>query len=196
MGGESRHFDAVIAAPFGAVGIRTASGSVCEIAYLPRSARLVAPRNGLADRAARQIERYLADPQWRFDLPLIITGTVHQKRVWDALLEIPLGRLLTYGALARSLGSSARAVGQACGSNRLPIVIPCHRVVGADGIGGFAHHSDGYLIDTKRWLIAHESGPLPLGRADPDAVEGVDPMSVAGEGTPAAVAGHAPTAHR
>ena len=66
------------------------------------------------------------------------------------------GQTLTYGELARRLRAEARAVGQACGDNRLPIVIPCHRVVAADGIGGFAHSSSGYLIEAKRWLLAHE----------------------------------------
>jgi methylated-DNA-[protein]-cysteine S-methyltransferase len=70
---------------------------------------------------------------------------------------IPRGRTRTYGELARELGGEARAVGQACGDNRLPIVIPCHRVVAADGIGGFAHATDGYPIEAKRWLLLHEA---------------------------------------
>jgi methylated-DNA-[protein]-cysteine S-methyltransferase len=70
---------------------------------------------------------------------------------------IPRGRTRTYGEFARELGGEARAVGQACGDNRLPIVIPCHRVVAADGIGGFAHATDGYLIEAKRWLLLHEA---------------------------------------
>jgi methylated-DNA-[protein]-cysteine S-methyltransferase len=157
MNSESRHFDAVVPAPFGAVGIRTSAGAVSEITYLPKSARTVLPKNGLSDRAARQIERYLVDAQYRFDLPLMIGGTPFQRRVWDALIAIQVGELMTYGSVARQLCSSPRAVGQACGANRLPIVIPCHRVVGASNVGGFAHHTDGYLITTKKWLLAHEA---------------------------------------
>lgn len=65
---------------------------------------------------------------------------------------------MTYGELARRLGGEARAVGQACGDNRLPVVIPCHRVVAANGIGGFAHSTGGYLLEAKRWLLLHECG--------------------------------------
>lgn len=77
------------------------------------------------------------------------------------MCEIPRGRTLTYGELARKLDGDGfdvpRAVGQACGDNKLPIVIPCHRVVAASGIGGFGHATGGYLLEAKRWLLMHES---------------------------------------
>lgn len=149
-------FHAILPAPFGAVGIRAAGDAVSEIRYLPKSTRPEAASTKLAARAAKQIERYLDDPEYRFDLPLAIAGTDFQQRVWKALCEIPVGALKTYGDVSGALRSSPRAVGQACGANRLPIVIPCHRVVSASDIGGFAHHTDGYLIATKRWLLAHE----------------------------------------
>ncbi len=149
-------FHAILPAPFGAVGVRVAGDKVSEIRYLPKSTRPEAPCNALAARVAKQIERYLDDPGYRFDLPLAIDGTAYQQRVWKALCEIPVGALKTYGEVSGALRSSPRAVGQACGANRLPIVIPCHRVVSASDIGGFAHHTDGYLIATKRWLLAHE----------------------------------------
>jgi methylated-DNA-[protein]-cysteine S-methyltransferase len=139
------------------VAVRTREGRVAQIRYLPRSTPGLAPRNALAERAARQIERYREDPDTTFDLPLAIEGTDFQKRVWAAMCAIPRGRTRTYGDLARELGAPARAVGQACGDNRLPIVIPCHRVVAADGIGGFAHSTDGFLIEAKRWLLLHEA---------------------------------------
>jgi methylated-DNA-[protein]-cysteine S-methyltransferase len=139
------------------VAVRTHDGRVAQIRYLPPSTPGLAPRNALAERAARQIERYREDPDTTFDLPLAIEGTEFQKRVWAAMCAIPRGRTRTYGDLARELGAQARAVGQACGDNRLPIVIPCHRVVAADGIGGFAHSTDGFLIEAKRWLLLHEA---------------------------------------
>jgi methylated-DNA-[protein]-cysteine S-methyltransferase len=150
-------FDAVMTAPFGAVGLRTSSDALTEIRYLPQSSRAIAPKNALAARALQQIERYFADPEYRFDLPLCIGGTQYQRRVWDALCGMRVGESMTYGSMARQLRSSPRAVGQACGANRLPIIIPCHRVVGANDLGGFAHHIDGYLISTKQWLLAHEA---------------------------------------
>ncbi|TKC82902.1 methylated-DNA--[protein]-cysteine S-methyltransferase [Trinickia terrae] len=150
-------FNAVIDAPFGKVGIRTDGVTVREIVYLPDSAPNVEPDSPLAARAAEQIGRYLADPRASFDLPLARIGTEFQRRVWQGICAIPPGEVLTYGQLAKEIGSVARAVGQACGDNRFPLVIPCHRVVAAGGIGGFAHDAgEGYLRRAKRWLLAHE----------------------------------------
>jgi len=151
-------FDVIVAFPKMKVGVVTRDDRVSEIRYLPPSVEPREPRNALARRAALQLEGYLADPDIRFDLPLLIDGTPFQRRLWDALCEIPRGKTLTYGELARRLDGEARAVGQACGDNRLPIVIPCHRVVAANGLGGFAHSTGGYLLEAKRWLLAHEWG--------------------------------------
>lgn len=153
-------FNAVVALPAMCVGVRTAGDAIGEITYLPRTTALVAPDNALAERAARQLERYAADPDFRFELPLADAGTPFQRRVWAAIRSIHRGRTLTYGEMARGLRSAPRAVGQACGANPFPLVIPCHRVVGAKGIGGFAHHGDGFHIEVKQWLLRHESAPL------------------------------------
>lgn len=153
-------WDAVIEFPKMKVAVATRDDRVAGIKYLPLSADSMNPGNALAERAVRQIERYREDPDAKFDLPLLIEGTPFQLRLWDALRKIPRGRTLTYGEMARKLGGedfeSARSVGQACGDNRLPIVIPCHRVVAADGLGGFGHSTDGYLLEAKRWLLMHE----------------------------------------
>ena len=154
------NWDAVIEFPKMKVAEATREGRVSGIKYLPLSVDSMNPGNALAERAVRQIERYREDPDAKFDLPLLIEGTPFQLRLWDALRKIPRGRTLTYGEMARKLGGedfeSARSVGQACGDNRLPIVIPCHRVVAADGLGGFGHSTDGYLLEAKRWLLMHE----------------------------------------
>ena len=149
-------FDAVLATPFGRLGIRTEGGALAEIAFLPDRAELVEPANSLAERARTQLEHYLRDPDYRFRLPMKPAGTQFQRRVWDAIAAIPRGRTRTYGEIARALRSAPRAVGQACGENRYPLVIPCHRVVAASGIGGFAHNDGGYLLRVKRWLLEHE----------------------------------------
>jgi len=149
-------FQACIDTPFALVGIRTEGDELAEIVYLPPSVDALAPANALAERACVQIERYVADPGYRFKLPLKRTGTEFQRRVWEQISAIPCGRTRTYGELARILRSAPRAVGQACGTNYFPLVIPCHRVVAANGLGGFAHHSSGYLLDVKRRLLAHE----------------------------------------
>ena len=110
----------------------------------------------LVNEARQQIEDFLESRRRNFDLPLNPAGTDFQKRVYAAIQRIPFGALATYGCLARQVGSprAARAVGRACGTNPIPIVIPCHRVVGAAGhIGGYS--GDGGLV-TKRWLLALE----------------------------------------
>jgi len=152
-------FDVTVDFPKMKVAVATRDGRVIGIQYLPLNALTVIAKNSLAERAARQLERYREDPDAAFDLPLAVEGTPFQKSVWQAMCAIPRGRTRTYGDLAREIGGEARAVGQACGDNRLPIVIPCHRVVAADGVGGFAHATEGYLIEAKRWLLAHEIPP-------------------------------------
>ena len=153
-------FQAKIDTPFALVGVRTEGGVLAEVVYLPRSAGTQAPTDALAERACAQIEKYAADPGYRFRLPLKHLGTAFQRRVWEQIAAIPWGETRTYGELAKILGSAPRAVGQACGTNYFPLVIPCHRVVAAAGLGGFAHASDGYLIEVKRRLLAHEQPGL------------------------------------
>ena len=157
-------FDAVLATPFGKLGIRIEADALAKISYLPDGARPRAPVTVLAARASAQVQRYLRDPGFRFRLPLKAAGTPFQRRVWNAIAAIPRGRTRTYGDIARDLGSAPRAVGQACGQNPYPLVIPCHRVVSANGIGGFAHADDGYLLRIKRWLLAHEGAATDRGR--------------------------------
>jgi methylated-DNA-[protein]-cysteine S-methyltransferase len=152
----SSHFQAKIDTPFGLVGVRTEGAVLAEIVYLPRSAGILAPANALAERTCAQIGKYVADPGYRFKLPLKQVGSAFQRRVWAMIASIPRGETRTYGDIARMLRSAPRAVGQACGTNYFPLVIPCHRVVAANGIGGFAHSTGGYLLDVKRWLLAHE----------------------------------------
>jgi methylated-DNA-[protein]-cysteine S-methyltransferase len=103
------------------------------------------------------VRRYLDDPAYRFALPLEPAGTPFQQRVWRAILAIRAGEARTYGALARDLGSEPRAVGQACGSNPIALVIPCHRVTAAGNrLGGFMHSTGDDALRIKRWLLAHE----------------------------------------
>ena len=94
----------------------------------------------LAQKVCEQLAAYFADPDFHFDLPLQPGGTAHQNKVWQAMCAIPRGKTRSYGDVATQLGSSPRAVGQACGANPIPIIIPCHRVVGKAGMGGFMHH--------------------------------------------------------
>lgn len=149
-------YAAILATPFGALGVRLADGAIAEIRFLPPGTAPQPPADPMSREACRQLAAYLADPDAGFDLPLAPAGTAFQQRVWQAIRAIPRGKTRSYGEIARLLGSAARAVGQACGANPYPIVVPCHRVVGSGELGGFAHARAGDLIDTKRWLLAHE----------------------------------------
>jgi len=107
-----------------------------------------------------QLEEYFAGRRRTFDLPLHPAGTAFQQRVWAALLDIPYGETTSYGKTAAAIGSptASRAVGLANGQNPIPIIVPCHRVIGANGsLTGY-----GGGLDAKRWLLAHESGQAGL----------------------------------
>ncbi len=152
---QHRRVHAVVAAPFGAVEVETDGAQVTALRFV-RSAPPMSAANELAAAAVEQLQCYFADPSFRFSLPLAVRGTAFQCRVWDAIAAIPAGETRRYGDLASALDAPARAVGQACGDNRLPIVIPCHRVIGTGGLGGFAHSTNGHAITVKRWLLEHE----------------------------------------
>lgn len=117
--------------------------------------------SGILARAAAQLTEYFARTRTTFDVPLAPTGSAFERRVWDALREIPYGSTLSYSELARRLGEPrvSRAVGAANAKNPIPIIVPCHRVIGAHGeLTGF-----GGGIDRKRWLLEHEGALLALG---------------------------------
>lgn len=143
--------------PFAVLGIRTAHERVTAIEFLPLALRAQAPHDRIAERAVRELERYLADPHYRFSVPIAVGGTPFQRKVWDALTGIPVGASRTYGELARLLHTAPRAVGGACGANAIAVVIPCHRVVGTHGsLGGFMGVTAGDPLSVKRWLLRHE----------------------------------------
>ena len=150
-------FSARIRTPFAVLGIQTDDRAVTQIRYLPLRERASAPRTAVARRVVSQLERYFDDPGYTFTLPLARGGTAFQQRVWDAIAAIPVGESRTYAEIARTVRSSARAIGGACGANRIALVIPCHRVVGSRGaLGGFMNANAGEGIAIKRWLLVHE----------------------------------------
>lgn len=152
-------FDAIVPAPFGAVGVRLNStqDKVFELSYLPPEFEGKQGDSTLAQRAFQQISEYLINCQATFDLPLMAQGTAFQNRVWRAVDAIESGQVLSYKQVGQIIQcGSPRAVGGACGANPYPLITPCHRVVAADGLGGFARHDNGFHIGVKRWLLAHE----------------------------------------
>ena len=107
----------------------------------------------LLRKAAAQLVAYFDDPAQGFDLPLKVEASEFQQRVCEAMLAIPLGETRTYGDLSKDLGVPAQAIGQGCGGNPIPVIIPCHRVLGANGLGGFSGLGG---VETKVWLLKHE----------------------------------------
>lgn len=151
-----KEFDAVVAAPGFALGICCDEDWVEAITFLPQQKERKAG-SPLAAETAQQLQAYLRDPDFIFGLPLKPSGTTFQRRVWQQIAAIPCGRTQTYGELAEVLNNAPRAVGQACGANPFPLAVPCHRVIAANGgLGGFSRQGGGFLLDVKRWLLAHE----------------------------------------
>ena len=138
------------------LGIRCNDDEITEIVYLEPRTELK-PQSLLAKEAVRQLRAYLKDARFEFSLPLQPAGTAFQRKVWQCITAIRPGATQTYGELAQAIGSGPRAVGNACGANLYPLVVPCHRVVASGGsLGGFARQRGGFLLDVKRWLLAHE----------------------------------------
>ncbi len=153
-------YQARLAAPFGMLGIHCTDEALTGIEFLVPDDQTQAPCNAFAEKVCEQLTAYFTDPDFHFDLLLKLNGTAHQTKVWQAMCAIPRGQTRYYGELAAVVYSSPRAVGQACGNNPIPIVIPCHRVVSKYCMGGFMHHSGGVVLDIKRWLLAHEGCAL------------------------------------
>jgi methylated-DNA-[protein]-cysteine S-methyltransferase len=152
-------FQACVRTPFATLGITATDSHVTGIRFLVPSVPAKAPKkNTIAYLACIQLQQYLDDGRYVFDLPLMLTGTRHRLAVWEAMQRIGAGKTRTYGELASELHSSARAIGGACGANPIPVVVPCHRVIAAGGrIGGFMGARDeGFEIGIKRWLLEHE----------------------------------------
>lgn len=153
----AHEYAAVLPAPSFTLGVRCTGDEISRIDYLPPGTVAQRPTDPLAHETVRQLRAWLADPRHVFTLPLAAAGTPFQRRVWTAIAAIPCGETLGYGDLAARIGSGARAVGNACGANPYPIVVPCHRVVAArQNLGGFARQRDGWMLDIKRWLLQHE----------------------------------------
>lgn len=141
--------------PLGRLSLLEEAGALAAIEWGDRSSA-EAPTPLLIE-AKRQLEAYFAGDLRRFDLPLRPEGTVFERRVWQAMSEIPYGETRRYGDLAASLGATPRAIGQACGRNPLPIIVPCHRVLAATGLGGYSGSGG---AETKRLLLVLEGALL------------------------------------
>jgi methylated-DNA-[protein]-cysteine S-methyltransferase len=143
-----------VASPVGRLALQAEGEALTGVRWASAGERSRDKPSPILKEAARQLERYFARKLTAFDLPLAARGTDFQKSVWKMMREIPYGETATYGGMAMALGSGPRAVGMACGRNPIPIIVPCHRVLGSGGKeGGF---SGGQGLPTKRKLLAIE----------------------------------------
>ncbi len=151
--------ETLVETPLGPIGILVEDGVLCGLDLEPDQA--AEAKGELPAMLREQLIAYFEDGSRGFELPLDLRGTAFQVRMWEALQEIPPGCTVTYGELARQLGTGARAVGGACRTNPCPIVVPCHRVVAGNGLGGFAGDTSGRKLAVKRWLLRHEGAAIP-----------------------------------
>jgi methylated-DNA-[protein]-cysteine S-methyltransferase len=153
------NYDAILPAPFGALGVRLDGDCLIGLEFLPPGTpHSTSPQSTAIDTISAELDAYYADAKHHFKLNYVASGSPFRQKVWHHLLSIAAGQTRSYGDVARELNSSARAVGQAVGDNPVPILIPCHRVIAAQGkLGGFMHHRSGFSQDIKRWLLAHEN---------------------------------------
>ena len=148
-------YDFTVKTRFSNLGVKTENGVLVGISMIDD--RINRPPVSQTDkRIARQIEAYCRNPLKTFDMAHELRGTPFQNKVWKAMQQIPSGSVATYGELARKLKTSARAVGNACRSNNILLVVPCHRVVAANGLGGFSGERMGKWPAVKARLLAHE----------------------------------------
>jgi methylated-DNA-[protein]-cysteine S-methyltransferase len=148
---------AVINAPFGQLWLIADDDFLTEIKFLLGPHPLKKPLSPLLKETEAQLLAYFLNPHHDFDLPTKLNGTPFQQRVWQTLCQIRPGATRTYGQLAQTLGTAPRAVGGACGDNPIPIIVPCHRVVSATGLGGFMRTKYLGSLNVKSWLLAHEA---------------------------------------
>ncbi|WP_454020275.1 methylated-DNA--[protein]-cysteine S-methyltransferase [Azospirillum sp. Marseille-Q6669] len=140
-----------IDSPLGLLTLTSAAGAIVALDW----GRLGDDRpDPVLEEAARQLRDYFAGTRLDFDLPLSPRGTAFRQKVWAAMQGIPYGGVLTYGDVARLLDTAPRAVGGACGANPIPVIIPCHRIVGGGGAPGGYSGLGG--LQTKDWLLRHE----------------------------------------
>jgi methylated-DNA-[protein]-cysteine S-methyltransferase len=143
--------------PFAVLGVHSDGQRLTGIRYLPLRTPTSAPCDAVTARFARELERYLDDPSFRFTVPYgFDAGSNFDRAVWQEIAGIAAGVTLTYGELARRVKSAPRPVGGACGRNPVPLVVPCHRVLAATGLGGFMGGRRTFPISVKRWLLGHE----------------------------------------
>jgi len=154
--GAGQSFAAVIDSPVGRLGIQMQGKAVSRLEFLSGRHRLIEADTEQAREVVCSLRAYFDSPRQTLEVAVQLSGTPFQHRVWRELRSIKPGKTMSYGDLAACLRSGARAVGNACRRNPVPIMVPCHRIVAGNGLGGFAGDKHGRLVSIKRWLLEHE----------------------------------------
>jgi len=149
-------YDGSLTFPFGVVGIITQDSSLIGLEFLPKGTAEILPKTATGKQVWNALFAYMDDPSKLNEVALASEGTDFQKKVWNALRRIPVGEVMTYGELAKTIDTSPRAAANACRRNRIPILIPCHRIVAQKGLGGYCGETEGYMMEVKKWLLMHE----------------------------------------
>lgn len=147
---------AVFSTPVGKIGILVCNDKLTHLEFLPDSSAIIQPQDAYSDKVIQQLNHYFTNPLHEFAIDLHIEGTTFQQTVWRALQNISSGETLTYGMLAKKLKTGPRAIGQACRTNRIALIIPCHRIVATHHKGGYAGNTKGKFMEIKTWLLEHE----------------------------------------
>lgn len=149
-------YDSVINSILGKLGVVIVDKKIARIDFLSTSIPLIPPNSLAAKRIISKIKKYFCDPNSKFNLTINLSGTVLQQKIWRLLRTIPVGATITYGELAKIIKTSPRVIGNACRRNPVPIIIPCHRVVAASGLGGYCGKTGQTTLKIKMWLLNHE----------------------------------------
>ncbi len=149
-------YKASVKTPFAHFALVLENNQLVKIDFISQSAKSIQPRSPLAKSIVQQIRQYFSGERQRFEVKLNMRGTDFQNSVWRELLTVRYGKVKTYGEVAARLNTSARAVGNACRQNPVPLIVPCHRIVAASGIGGYSGNTSGPIHSIKFELLAHE----------------------------------------
>lgn len=146
----------VVSSPIGLLRCTVLENKLVSIEFTDDDNFLTPPTNDFSKKVAKELIAYFKSADHCFSFAIEPRGTPFQQSVWKALSAIPSGKTLTYGQLAKQLKSGPRAIGQACRTNPIPIVIPCHRIVASNHLGGYAGQQQGKIFQIKEWLLKHE----------------------------------------
>ncbi len=147
----------IVKTPIGKIAVSYESDFVTTVQQVADQTKVTKNKDPLALEIQKQFKAYFAKDLSEFNLPFLFKqGTDYQVKVWDQIRKISFGETKTYGEIAKKIKSGPRAVGNACRRNNLLLLVPCHRVVSASGLGGFMGDDTGKLVRRKQWLLNHE----------------------------------------